>query len=144
MGTMTFPAHSILRLNGDFISEHSRAPLQVDFDQIEQATRTVKGNLRIYQIAKKYKLSTSWELLPSRAAYTVDGYMGGNELAALFMSSGEIQVEVWNDAKSARTEIYPTVDFQGRISSFNYSIEKRNVGGVFYDFWNIDIELEEL
>jgi hypothetical protein len=116
----------------------------VDFDQIEQATRTVKGSLRIYQIAKKYKLSTSWELLPSRAAYTVDGYMGGNELAALFMTSGEIQVEVWNDAKSARTEIYPTVDFQGRISSFNYSIEKRNVGGVFYDFWNIDIELEEL
>jgi len=144
MGSMVFKARSILRLDGDFISEHGRAPLSVSFNQIEQASRMAKGDLRVYQVAKKHKLSTSWELLPSRDAYTVDGYMGGTTLYSLYMNSGEIRVEIWTDAEAAKTERYATIDFQGRVSSFSYTIEKRNLGGIFYDFWNVNIEIEEI
>ena len=144
MAYMTFPARALLRVDGYFLSEHSRQPLEVEFEPIEWAKRTVKGDLRFYEITKKHKLSTSWELLPSRKEYTIDGYLGGNELYALYLNGGEVRVEVWNDATAAKTEPFANIDFQGRISSFNFSIEKRNVGGVFYDFWNISLDIEEL
>lgn len=144
MTAITFPARSVLRLDGSFISEHSRSPLEVSFEQIENANRTVNGHMRVYAVAKKYNLSTSWQYLPSRAEYTVDGYMGGLELERLYTTKNSFRVEIWNDAEAAKTEPYARVDFMGRITSFNYSIEKRNLGGVFYDFWNASISIEEL
>jgi len=139
-----FPAKSILKLNGDYASDHSRSPLSVSFEQIENANRTVKGDLRVYEIAKKHMLSTSWGLLPSRDEFTVDGYMGGLSLYNLYMRGGEIRVEVWTDREAEKIKPHATLDMRGRISAFNYEIVKRNLGGVFYDFWNVDIQLEEI
>jgi len=139
-----FPAKSILKLNGEYVSDHSRSPLSVSFEQIENANRTVKGDLRVYEIAKKHMLSTSWALLPSRDEFTVDGYMGGLSLYNLYMRGGEIRVEVWTDKEAEKIKPHATLDMRGRVKGFNYEIVKRNLGGVFYDFWNVDIELEEI
>jgi hypothetical protein len=141
---MLFKARAILMLDGDYVSDHSRSPLQVDFEPIENANRTVKGNMRVYEVAKKATLSTSWENLPSRASLTVDGYMGGTELEALYLRGGEVRVQIWNDLAASKSVSAARVDFPGRIKSFDYTIEKRNLGSVYYDFWNASITIEEL
>jgi len=144
MAAITFLARSILKLDGNIISEHGRQPLDVGYDQLEFARRTVNGTLRVYQIAKKQTLDVSWDLLPSRAIYTVDGFYGGNELYDIYINSGEIRVEVWTDAESVKTSSFATRDFQGRIRSFEHSIVKRNIEGKFYDFWNVTLSIEEI
>lgn len=140
---MMFPAKSILSIDGTFLSEHSRSPLSLEFDKIENANRTVSGRLRIYEIVNKHKLSVSWELLPSKAQYTIDGYAGGIELQSLYLAGGMKSVEIWTDSEAVQNSVTPTVAFDGRIDSFNYSIEKRNVGGIFYDYWNVSMSVEE-
>ena len=141
---MTFPAKSILQVGNSYTSEHSRSPLSVNFDQIEQANRTVTGRLRVYTVAKKHSLSVSWEYLPSIDAQTVDGKMGGNSLHSLYKTGGEVAVKVWTDASAAQAAVTPAISFQGHFTSFDFSVEKRNVGGVFYDFWNVALEIEEI
>jgi coproporphyrinogen III oxidase len=140
---MTFPARSILSLDGVFLSEHSRSPLTVEFEKIENANRTVNGRLRVYEIANKHKLNVDWEWIPSKSQYTVDGYAGGVELNSLYLLGGVKTVEIWTDSEAAKSSLAPTVSFDGRINSFNYSIEKRNVGGIFFDYWNISMSVEE-
>lgn len=144
MAAIGLPARSILKVDGYTLSEHSRQPLEVDFEVIEFAKRTVSGQLRVYQTAKKLRLSTSWELLPSQTEFTLDGYLGAIDLINLYRNSGEVQVEVWTDAESAHSSAFATYDFPGRISEFNSSIAKRNVEGRNYDFWDISLSLEEL
>jgi hypothetical protein len=141
---MTFAAKSILQLGNSYASEHSRSPLEVSFNQIEQANRTVNGKLRVYSVAKKHSLSVSWELLPSIDSATVDGQMGGNSLYSLYTTGGEIAVKVWTDASASKSNNTPAISFQGRISSFDFSIVKRNVGLAYYDFWNISLDIEEI
>lgn len=141
---MTFRARSILEVNGVTLTEHNRSPLNVDFELIESSKRTVSGRLRSYVVAKKHNLSVSWENLPSLTSKTVDGYGGGEAIRALFTDNNEVNVKVWTDAEAAKAVSTATLDFQGRVKSVNYNIVKRNIEGQFYDFWNIDLSIEEL
>lgn len=142
--SLTFPARSILRVDGNFLSEHSRSPLDVSFEQIESAKRTVNGHMRVYEVAKKHTLDVSWKLLPSRSDLTVDGYMGGQEIYQLYMSGGSVKIEIWADKYASKEEPFPMLEFDGRFKEFDFSIVKRNVGNIFYDFWDISMTLEEL
>ena len=141
---MQFKAKAILMLDGDYTSDHSRSPLNVDYEQIESANRTVNGRMRVYEVAKKARVSVSWENLPSRSSLTVDGYMGGHALQDLYLKGGEIRVQIWDDSTAEPTVKNARMDFPGRISLFNYSVNKRNLGGIFYDFWDVSMEIEEL
>jgi hypothetical protein len=131
-------------LDGEYVSDHSRSPLDVSYEKIENANRTVNGYLRVYEVANKAKLSLSWENLPSRSNLTVDGYMGGHDLDAIYLRGGEVRVQVWDDITAKKTEKTARLDFPGRISSFTYNVTKRNLGGTFYDFWDASMEIEEL
>ena len=141
---MLFPARSILTLNGDYVSDHSRSPLEVDYEPIENANRTVNGRMRIYEVSKKVSLSMSWENLPSRSNLTVDGFMGGIELEELYLHKKELRVQIWSDLAASKLVKTARLDFPGRIKVFNYSITKRNLGGTYYDFWDATMEIEEL
>jgi len=94
---------------GEFLilSDHNRKDISFKPERIEKRERTVNGRMRSYHIADKMTISTSWDMLPSRAfsvnpqfnvatglptasvgltqlstdrQYTVDGGAGGNEL----------------------------------------------------------------
>jgi len=54
---------------GDFLllSDHNRAPLQVNMQRIENRQRMVNGRMRSYWVADKRTISISWDNLPSRA-----------------------------------------------------------------------------
>lgn len=54
---------------GDFIilSDDNRATIDFNTNRIEQRKRMINGRMRSYHIADKLELSTSWDMLPSRA-----------------------------------------------------------------------------
>jgi hypothetical protein len=88
------------------LSDDNRQPLDFTPTRLEQRQRMINGRMRSYHIADKLTLSTSWQMLPSRAFagpsgfnlavdpvsgknyvanagysdYTSDGGAGGNEI----------------------------------------------------------------
>lgn len=52
------------------ISDHNRSPISMDQQRLESRTRMVSGNMRSYYTDDKVMLSTSWNMLPSRAYQT--------------------------------------------------------------------------
>jgi hypothetical protein len=116
------------------LSEHNRAPLSIDTERIEKATRTARGSLRKWFIADKKTISTSWENLPHLASKTVDGKWGGAEIEAFYVANyGDFWVQVRQP--DGTTTVYNMV-----FKSFGKSVQKRGV----YEFWNIDASFEEV
>lgn len=116
------------------LSEHNRAPLAVSVERIEKTHRMANGTMRKYIVADKRTFSTSWEGLPSVASKTVDGKWGGEEIENFYNTvPGAFTIEiVAGDG---------TIDsYQVMFKDFSKTIEKRGV----YDFWNIDLSLEEV
>lgn len=54
---------------GDFIilSDDNRQPIHFNSNRIEKRDRMINGRMRSYHVADKLEISTSWNLLPSRA-----------------------------------------------------------------------------
>ena len=152
------------------LSDHNRSPIDASFNRIEQRERMVNGRMRSYHIADKLQLSLSWEMLPSRSfpgnpdynvggktvytkteEYTADNGDGGVELLDWYLKhTGSFWVFLaydnyknfnLNDSAYNQLNEYNQV-VEMFISNFDYSVVKRGVGT--YDFWNINIGLEEV
>ena len=155
----------------DFIvlSDHGRKEISFKPERIEKRERMINGRMRSYHIADKLTISTSWDMLPSRAfsldpqfntttgavtgvgtQYTVDGGAGGNELLDWYNNhTGSFYVFLAYDKKVNFVETgqyghlaeYNEV-IEMFISSFDWNVVKR--GGTNYDFWNVSVTLEEV
>jgi hypothetical protein len=53
------------------ISDHNRKEISFKPERIEKRQRMINGRMRSYHVADKMTISTSWDMLPSRA-YSVD------------------------------------------------------------------------
>ena len=53
------------------LSDDNRSPLDFSTERIETRERMINGRMRSYHVADKLKLSTSWDMLPSRSYFTV-------------------------------------------------------------------------
>ncbi len=157
---------------GDFLvlSDHNRKDISFKPERIEKRERMINGRMRSYHIADKMTISTSWDMLPSRAfnlnpqfnvstgasttsnltQYTVDGGAGGNELLDWYNNhTGSFYVFLAYDKKGNFVEAgqyghlaeYNEV-IEMFISSFDHTVVKR--GGSNYDFWNVSVTLEEV
>jgi hypothetical protein len=49
------------------LSDHNRAPIDINKQRIEQRQRMANGTMRSFHIADKLTLTTSWSMLPSRS-----------------------------------------------------------------------------
>lgn len=49
------------------LSDHNRSPLDFSIERIEQRERMINGRMRSYHVDDKISISTSWDLIPSRA-----------------------------------------------------------------------------
>jgi hypothetical protein len=152
------------------LSDHNRKEISFKPERIEKRERMINGRMRSYHIADKLTISTSWDMLPSRAysldpnfnttsgatttssltQYTVDGGAGGNELLDWYNNhTGSFYVFLAYDKKGNFVETgqyghlaeYNEV-IEMFISSFDYNVVKR--GGANYDFWNVSVTLEEV
>jgi hypothetical protein len=154
----------------DFIvlSDHGRKEISFKPERIEKRERMINGRMRSYHIADKLTISTSWDMLPSRAfrddpnfnvttglstikPFTIDGGAGGNELLDWYQNhTGSFYVFLAYDRKSNFAESgqyghlaeYNEV-IEMFISSFDYNIVKRG-GPNNYDLWNVSVTLEEV
>ena len=152
------------------LSDHNRKEISFKPERIEKRERMINGRMRSYHIADKMTISTSWDMLPSRAynldpnfntssgatttsnltQYTVDGGAGGNELLDWYNNhTGSFYVFLAYDKKGnfAETGQYGHLAEYNEviemfISSFDHTVVKR--GGSNYDFWNVSVTLEEV
>jgi hypothetical protein len=116
------------------LSEHARTPLAVSIERIENTTRMANGSLRKWWIADKRTFSTSWEGLPHTSTFTVDGKWGGAEMETFFNANwGDCWAQIREPSGS--TTVYAVV-----IKSFGKTVTKRGR----YEFWDIDLALEEI
>ncbi len=115
------------------LTEHNRAPLSIDVERIEKSNRMANGYMRRYIVADKRTFSVSWENLPHAAINTVDGKWGGREIENWYNTMGSFILEII-EGDGTRTQ------YNVAFSDFSKTITKRGV----YDFWTLDISLEEL
>jgi hypothetical protein len=136
-------------LNG-FLTDHSRSPLQWDFQQIGYSNRTVAGTLRSYNVAKKRTLTVDWTKVPSEAALTVDTYWGGSEIQTFYLTeTAPFTVRVFNRDKGRKyyADTNPEVSLLMQFESFNTSIVYRNVAlsaNTIADLWDVSFTLVEI
>lgn len=128
------PKGALMEWNGNKISDHNRSQLSVSVERIEGAKRMANGTLRKYVIADKRKFSVSWEELPHIADWTVDGYWAGREIESFYNNNaGAFILRIVNGDGVVQT--YNVV-----ISDFSMDLIKRGA----FDFWNVDITMEEV
>lgn len=137
---MTFPYQAILSINGNIISDHNRAPLDISYDRIENRQRMTNGTLRVNYIAKKMKISTSWSNIVS-SNNTVDGNKGAAYLMDLYNSSTGNPVTVYLAFKSGPTGSVTGMTANMMFSNLDYNVVYR---GPSHDIVNVSLELEQV
>lgn len=121
-------------------SEHSRAPIAVANTRIENAKRMANGRMRKYIVAIKQTWSTSWALLPTESARTVDGKAGAKAIEDFYYKTQNsfILTIVSGDAGQSK-DVSKLQHYEVMFSDFSKSIEKRGIT----DLWNVDLTMEE-
>lgn len=155
------------------LSDDNRAPINISSNRIENKKRMINGRMRSYHIADKISISTSWTMLPSRSysenpefnssgisplagfqngQYTSDGGAGGVNLLDWYEShQGSFWIflayDKYNQFEDDDVDKYNRLGQYNQavevfFSDFSYTIEKRS--GSTFDFWNINLSLEEV
>jgi hypothetical protein len=155
------------------LSDDNRSALDFQIERIENRKRMVNGRMRSYHIADKLKLSTSWDMLPSRSyalrpdysqetgkspsansrtlEYTTDGGAGGvdilkwyeNHKGSFWVYLAYDKFSVFGEDDSAYTHL-PQYNQLIEMFISDFSYSVVKRGGNNYDFWNISVALEEV
>ena len=130
------------------VTDHNRAPVNVETERIETKQRMANGTLRKYVVAKKRTWSTSWDMLPSRNDVvgfpgTVDGGLAGEDMEDFQdVNNGAFYMRLRNG--SGDITAGPVLVM---ISDFGKSVVRRSPSGDgvrSLEFWDLDISLEEV
>ena len=152
------------------LSDHNRGDIDFSPERIETRKRMINGRMRSYHIADKLSISTSWEMLPSRAyheypdfdsdgsteffkvnsqEFTADGGAGGMEILDWYdRYTGSFWLYLSYDKyKNFSDDQYNNLNKYSQVievffSDFSYNVVKR--GGSNFFFWNISLGLEEV
>jgi hypothetical protein len=145
-----------------YLTDHNRQPVKIVFEVIEKTNRMADGTLRRYVIARKHKISTSWQMLPSKTAETVDGNKSGSWMQSFYeanvfvpvyvkLINAQIVTDPAAGALPAEDTYYGSSfdvtntktphTYTTYITNFDYEVVKRNVK---YDLVNINIEFTEV
>lgn len=128
------PKGSIMKWNGNSVTEHGRAELDVKVNRIENSKRMANGTMRKFVIADKREWSTSWSMVPDSDTATVDGKWGGNSIETFYNDTpGPFTLTITDGAGVATT-------YTVLITDFSKVINKRGT----YDAWDISITIEEV
>jgi hypothetical protein len=144
------------------LTDHNRQPIKIGYEVIEKTNRMADGTLRRYVIARKHKLSTSWQNLPSKSIETVDKFKSGAWMQSFYRSNvfvpvyvklinAQITTDPANGTAPNEDTYYASSFDVGNdkvpdiyltyITNFDYEVFKRNVK---YDLVNINIEFTEV
>jgi hypothetical protein len=124
------------------LSDHSRSPLSVNYEMIENSQRMANGTLRKYIISKKRSLSCSWELLPTINDLVVDGNASALSMKRFFEVNNVYPMNMtlyYKRNSSADFSYSETIEVFW--DSFNFDVIKRYKD---FDYWNITTDFMEI
>lgn len=154
---MNWTTNTIMGWNGNKITDHGRAPLNMSTERIGTDKRMADGTLRRQHVAVKRSWSVSWENLPStneiqNSFKTADGGWSGEEMEAFYRTTPGVfrMVLKRGSAIGLSTPLaaqtlgpaYEDDNFYGvnvMFTDFTKDVTKRGL----VDFWNISVTLEE-
>jgi hypothetical protein len=137
------------------LTDHNRKDIQANPTLIEKQQRMASGKMRKYVIASKNVISTSWDMLPSKTALTVDGHYSSAWLEAFYEAN--VFLPVFVKIVSSKDTI-PTIGtfpadstfvtaktgskiYQTYITKFSTTITDRTQ---FADYVTMNIEFTEI
>jgi len=131
---MTFAKPRLMRWANNGISDHNRKELGIANERIENSQRMANGTMRKYYIADKKTYSTSWDMLPNKAQYTVDGLWGADEMEAFYLANpGGFNLELtFGNA--------PVQTVQVMFTHFDKTLQKRGK----FDFYSVSVDMEQV
>lgn len=134
MPNITLAKPSIMTWNNNKISDHNRSDVQIDVTRIEEMNRMANGTMRKYVIADKRTFTTSWTDLPQTAVHAVDGFWAKREIETWYNNmSGPFTLALhYGDGV---VDSYSVV-----LTKYSATISKRGA----FDFWKVDIEMQEV
>ena len=170
IGSASYPSE-----DGSFIilSDDNREAIDFSLDRLERRERMINGRMRSYHIADKRRISTGWQMLPSRAYNTVANFneetglseLAGNRTAEFTTDGGAGGVSIldWYKQHTGSFWVFLAYDnysnfgsdgeAYGNLGKYNevvevffsdFSYSVQKRGGSNYDFWNISVTLEEV
>ena len=154
------------------LTDHNRQPIKIAYDLIENTQRMADGNLRKYVVARKFKITTDWQNLPTLDSDLVDysdGAHGGSWIKAFYEANNFVpvwvklvfaqhatpdifQVPVNSTYFDSRNTTAENSVYHAYMSSFDYEILKRRTrsatqgisGSQGFDYVNLRIEFTEI
>lgn len=158
---MYLPAGSLIILNSTIkLSEHNRRPVSFNHERIEKTQRMSNGTMRKFFVVDKRSLTMSWEMLPSKSNYTVDGGYGALDIKAFYEGSATkasgalsgqntFDVRILYGAKNGGTAYDSYEDLEMLFTSCSFEIIRRNVKQNSSDtypqeFWNVSLTMEQV
>lgn len=133
------------------LSDHSRSPLSVSYELIENFQRMANGTARKYVVAKKRNLSCTWSLLPSIKTMTVnsittnmvvDNNADANTMKAFYEKyCNDSMTMTLYHKRNAATDTSYTEAVKVFWSGFSYDVIKRYRD---YDYWDVSAEFVEI
>jgi hypothetical protein len=142
---ITLPVGALITIGGNSLSEHNRQPVQISINRIEKTQRMSNGTMRKFFIADKKNITVSWNMLPSRTTYTVDGFYGARDIKDFYegangKGSFAVTVKYGNTANAENLTMI--------FTSCSFEIVRRNAkmspGDTPQELWNVSITMEEV
>ena len=130
---------ALMEWDGEKVSDHNRAPLNVTVEEIGKESRMANGRLRKYVVTRKRTWTCSWELLPDSnqtvfGMNTVDGGMAAGDIESFYNThTGEFDLALYNGRGDVDR-------FVVMISEFSKEITKRSA----VDLLTINVTLKEV
>jgi hypothetical protein len=115
------------------LTDHNRQPIKITFEVIEKTNRMADGTLRRYVVARKHKIATSWQMVPSITSNTVDLNKAGAWMRSFYEANvfNPIYVRVvasneGNSAADVNGNVLPDEDTY--VNSF-YASSRKTISG---------------
>lgn len=87
-----------------YITDDNRQPIKIAYEVIEKTSRMADGTLRRYVVARKHKITASWQNTWSNTANTTDGNKGGSWLKSFYEANAFVPIYVRLTIASVNTQ----------------------------------------
>lgn len=124
------------------LSDHSRTPLSVSYEVIENSQRMADGTMRKYVIANKRLISCSWEMLPTTANMVVDSNASALAMKRFWeINNPYAMTMTLYYKKNGSADLTYADSINVFWNTFSFDIIKRFRD---YDYWNTTAEFTEV
>lgn len=132
---LVLPIDTIMRFDGNRITDQGRGELSEASEQLKNEVRMVTGTLRRYVVAEKRTWSCSWDNVFSKKS--IDGGWAGEQVRDFYYATpGEFLLTLTQGDGT-------TEEILVMFTSFDHSVMKRsqNENG---DLWSMSVEITEV